>query len=581
MLRGCKAAAAGAAASLTLWNAKATALEAPPFDTCVIGGGVVGLAVARECAARGYTTVLLEREESLAACASSGNSGLGCTGYDAPAGSLERRLLRRSIQRHQHLYRSFGLSHDHVRKCGSLVVAWTPAQLAELPAILAENREGGDEEAMLLDQEELRELEPGLSHGALGAVLCPYEAVVEPWLVPVGYAESARLHGASIRTSTAVVGATFEASSSGSESGSGGVWRIAVEHDAMRRAASGRSKAGELLVPLPMAAAEEEGLAKRSFSGGRQRWTVQRKPVRRGVTASTVAARVVINCAGLHGDAVDALKDEAAANSTTSSFTIVPRKGQFIVFAQIKGNDNNNNDNDNDDNDNDDRRQLTHIIEPVPTQFTKGVIIFQSVYGNLIVGPTAVNQTDRFDRSTDLATVAALKMWGEKALPMLKGAAVLGTYSGLRPSTEHRDYQIKSNFARRWITVGGIRSTGLTASSGIAEYVADLLVAQLGKAGDGELVVAAAGSTAGASASAVRDDTIVVAPDGLTPISAAARNPERLVATVSKVSNARVPPLAELARNYRERGDGFVEVYGRPQRVTHPISSFGMGSYGE
>lgn len=43
-------------------------------------------------------------------------------------------------------------------------------------------------------------MEPSLSHAALGAVYCPYEAVVEPWLVPMGYAENARLHGVLLQT---------------------------------------------------------------------------------------------------------------------------------------------------------------------------------------------------------------------------------------------------------------------------------------------------------------------------------------------------------------------------------------------
>ena len=93
------------------------------------GGGVVGLAVARELAVRGERVVLLEKNDTLVAEASryarrfvrptdgrtvdastcsrkrcSGNSGLGATGYDAPEGSLEQRLLRRSIQRHPNLY---------------------------------------------------------------------------------------------------------------------------------------------------------------------------------------------------------------------------------------------------------------------------------------------------------------------------------------------------------------------------------------------------------------------------------------------------------------------------------------------
>ena len=59
-------------------------------------------------------------------------------------------------------------------------------------------------------------------------------------------------------------------------------------------------------------------------------------------------------------------------------------------------------------------------------------------------------------------------------MPALRGTEVLGTYSGLRPATEHRDYQIAARPAHRWITVGGIRSTGLTGAPGIAEYVGEL-----------------------------------------------------------------------------------------------------------
>jgi glycerol-3-phosphate dehydrogenase len=99
--------------------------------------------------------------------ASSGNSGLGCTGYDAPIGSLERQLLRRSIQIHQNLYRSFGLSHEHVRKCGSLVVAWTEEELVKLEEVLKENIQSGDNDVQILTREELRDLEPSLSHEAL------------------------------------------------------------------------------------------------------------------------------------------------------------------------------------------------------------------------------------------------------------------------------------------------------------------------------------------------------------------------------------------------------------------------------
>ena len=51
----------------------------------------------------------------------------------------------------------------------------------------------------------------------------------------------------------------------------------------------------------------------------------------------------------------------------------------------------------------------------------------------------------------------------------------LSTYAGLRAATEHSDYQIRVDAGRRYACAGGIRSTGLSASLGIAEHVAGLL----------------------------------------------------------------------------------------------------------
>lgn len=48
-----------------------------------------------------------------------------------------------------------------------------------------------------------------MSKEALGAVLCPYEVVSEPWLVAMGYAESAILNGVEIRLNSKVTGAEY------------------------------------------------------------------------------------------------------------------------------------------------------------------------------------------------------------------------------------------------------------------------------------------------------------------------------------------------------------------------------------
>ena len=483
----------------------------------------MGLAVARDIAVRGHSVCLVEREDAFAAGASSGNSGLGCTGYDAPPGSLERRLLRRSIQLHPNLMRSMGLSYDHVVKCGSLVVAWTPAQLAKLPGVLAENVDAGDTEAEMLTREELHDLEPALAPSALGAVLCPREAVVEPWLVPLAFAESARLHGADLRLGTEAV--RCERATHG-----GAYWRVVTRASAA--AQSGRSERGALLVRNADADADADA----NTEGGGER---------------IITARCVINCAGLFGDVVETFRDERA-----NDFTVTPRKGQFVVFApKGKAKD--------DGNDDDDDGMPSFIIEPVATEFTKGVIIWKTVYGNVIVGPTAVPQQSRGNRSTDAATIARLRAYGAERIPALKDADVVGTYSGLRPATEHRDYQITARPDDAWITVGGIRSTGLTCAPAIGEYVGELFAALL--AGDPEGGVNACSHAAAASEAAT------------VGVTEAASNPVALPRP-PRVGNGTVPPLGVLAADYAKRGDGTVILWGRPHRVTHCISSFGMES---
>jgi len=60
-------------------------------------------------------------------------------------------------------------------------------------------------------------------------------------------------------------------------------------------------------------------------------------------------------------------------------------------------------------------------------------------------------------------------------LPGLGEEEVTATYAGLRAATEHSDYQIRVDGPRRYACVAGIRSTGLSASLGIAEHVVGLL----------------------------------------------------------------------------------------------------------
>ena len=174
-----------------------------------------------------------------------------------------------------------------------------------------------------------------------------------------------------------------------------------------------------------------------------------------------VTADLVINAAGNQGDIIEAINRPAP-------FKITPRKGQFVVFDKSAA------------------RLLKAIILPVPTERTKGIVICRTAFGNVLVGPTAEDQEDRIHAEVEQAALRNLVARGAEMLPGLAGIDVTAIYAGLRPATQFKDYQVTAQPDRRWITVAGIRSTGLTGALGIAQHVAGLYATSFGKLTEAE-----------------------------------------------------------------------------------------------
>ena len=164
----------------------------------------------------------------------------------------------------------------------------------------------------------------------------------------------------------------------------------------------------------------------------------------------SVRARYVVNAAGLFSDEIDSYFGH-------SSFTVRPRRGQLIIYDKLA------------------RPLINHVLLPVPTSKTKGVLISPTVYGNILLGPTAEDMDDKSATQTTADGMNALIAKGHEILPQLLDEEVTATYSGLRAATEHADYQIEMHAEQRYLCVGGIRSTGISAAMGIAEYAVELL----------------------------------------------------------------------------------------------------------
>jgi L-2-hydroxyglutarate oxidase LhgO len=164
----------------------------------------------------------------------------------------------------------------------------------------------------------------------------------------------------------------------------------------------------------------------------------------------SITARWVINAAGLYSDDINNFLGH-------ENFRVTPRRGELIVYDKLA------------------RSLVNHVLLPVPSAMTKGVLISPTVYGNVLLGPTAEDLSDKTATNTSANGLQSLLVKGKNILPALLEEEVTALYAGLRAATEHSDYQIALHRHQHYICVGGIRSTGISAALGIAEYVAELL----------------------------------------------------------------------------------------------------------
>ncbi|HEY0519468.1 MAG TPA: FAD-dependent oxidoreductase, partial [Ilumatobacteraceae bacterium] len=122
------------------------------------------------------------------------------------------------------------------------------------------------------------------------------------------------------------------------------------------------------------------------------------------------------------------------------------------------------------------RALLNRTVLPVPTAHTKGVLVAPTVFGNVMLGPTADDIDDKTATGTTRSGIDGLMAKGRRILPALMEEEVTSLYAGLRAATEHADYQISHHPDLRYVCLGGIRSTGLTASMAIAEEALSRLI---------------------------------------------------------------------------------------------------------
>jgi (S)-2-hydroxyglutarate dehydrogenase len=179
-------------------------------DIAVVGGGILGLAVARELTVRqpGWSVCVFEKEKRLGTHQTGHNSGVVHAGIYYAPGSLKAQLCVEGAARLYEYCDGRGIPYE---KCGKLIVATDSAELPGLEELERRGRANGVVGLRRVDADGIREIEPHA--GGVAGLHSPNTGIVDFGAVAAAYAQDLLAAGGSLALGCEVRG--LEASSRG------------------------------------------------------------------------------------------------------------------------------------------------------------------------------------------------------------------------------------------------------------------------------------------------------------------------------------------------------------------------------
>lgn len=161
-------------------------------------------------------------------------------------------------------------------------------------------------------------------------------------------------------------------------------------------------------------------------------------------------SKYVINAAGAYSDKISNMLG-------LNYFSIIPRKGQYVIFNK------------------DQSYLVNSVIFQVPTEKGKGILVTTTYHGNLMIGPNAQEVSDRNDVSTNEEILEYIVKTAEKSVSGFNMKKAITSFAGVRPTSSTKDFIIEETQIKGFINVAGIDSPGVTSSPAIALKVVDII----------------------------------------------------------------------------------------------------------
>ncbi len=162
-----------------------------------------------------------------------------------------------------------------------------------------------------------------------------------------------------------------------------------------------------------------------------------------------VKASYVVNAAGLFSDKVEQMIG-------LHTHTITAWKGEYIILD--KGS-----------------ITLNHVLFPIPTKQSKGIVVTPTTHGNILVGPNNIFYEDREDVATTTEGIWEVIEGGDKLIPNLPLRRVIHNFAGLRAKSDTNDFVIGPTTVERFFNAAGIQSPGLSSCLAIGTEITRML----------------------------------------------------------------------------------------------------------
>lgn len=261
------------------------------YDIAIIGAGVTGAAIARELSKYNLKVCVIEAHSDVCEGTSKANSGITHAGFDAHPGSLKAKLNAAGAKKMEALSKKLDFPY---KRNGAMVIAFKDEEIPELKRLANQSIENTVGELQIIDGDEARKLEPALSPDVRAALLINQSGIVCPFNLTIALAENAVTNGVEFRLNTKVVDITQTTKQSNENECEQG-FELKLEYKP----------------PLHMRTEEQMKLPADSEEL---------------IEKQSISAKMVINAAGVYGDAIHNMVLDSCNLDNADSFSLIEKK---------------------------------------------------------------------------------------------------------------------------------------------------------------------------------------------------------------------------------------------------------------